>query len=530
VPVALDEVRVITAFGDSHVWVFDHLLPHTDTPGDACPAGYPITRTVRAIGWVPGLLFLLLRPLLGALGAANLVQLVSLPASAAVATVFLRRSTGVDPWVAALLGAAFGLCPTLLGTLATGEISNTQAWLLPAFLLAARPALRGSSKRGSGVAGVVGVAVVGLAAAFTSPYYALALPILAGFLALPHLRSRWSWFTLAALALSLMPAWLYYGQGAAGGGASMFRPARQVAVRPAELPHPAPVAQPETLLWHTAPAPGSDVETVHVVALGLALLAVAGVGLLRRRGAPGWSLGLGLLVGGALAALGPVLYAGGLLRGVGSTALPLPIAILEAVGWPTRQGGLYFRYAVVAELGLVLLAAVALKGRRRALYIAVAVLVLHVAEGVRASGPWGERTRNAVVGRKQLEALAGSDGAVLELPLQGPTDAWFGQSALLRAVYHRRPTTGLPRGNMQPNDPVRGRLSRALGEPDIDAAHALLRSAGYRLVVLPESHIPHVSPALDRLELALGPASRSDGLLYWDLGPATVDCAPAPSE
>jgi len=506
------------------VWVFDQLISGGGS-GAECGAGYPITRTVRAIGWVPGLLFLALRPLLGALGAANLVQLLSLPASAVVAAVLVRRTTGLSPWVAAILGATFGLCPTLLGTLATGEVSNTQAWLLPAFLLAAQPALRGERW------GVLAVAATGLAAAFTSPYYALALPIVAGFLAAPHLRNRWSWFTLGALALSLMPAWLYYGQGAAGGGASVFRPARQVANRPVELPHPAPVAQPETLLWHSAPAPGSDVETVHVVALGLALLLLAGVAIVRKRGAPGWTLGLGLVIGGVLAAMGPVLYAGGLLRGVGSTPLPLPVALLEAIGWPTRQGGLYFRYAVIAELGLVLLAATALKGHRRAVPIAAMVLGLHVAEGVRASGPWTERARSPVVGRTLLSSLSGPhDGAVLELPLQGPTDAWFGQSALLRAVYHQRPTTGMPRGNMKPNDPVRGRFSRALGEPDPAAAHALLREAGYRLVVLPESLVPHTSPGLDRLRQALGEPVRQDGLIMWDVGPSLSKCAPAPAE
>lgn len=524
VPVALDHHHVHTAFADSHVWVFDHLArrPDGDLPGAGCLAGYPIERSVRAIGWVPGLVAMALRPVLGALGAANLVQLLSLPASALAAAVFVRRTTGVDPYVAALLGAAFGLSPTLLGTLATGEISNTQAWLLPCFLLAARGAVR------DGPRALPAVAAVGLAAAFTSPYYALALPIIGGLYAAaslrdPAVRTR-ALAMLATLGAALLPAYPYYGGGAAGGASSLFRPARALTERALTLPHPAPVAQPETLLWHSAPPPGSDVETLHVTALGLALLAVAAFGLLRRRGTRGYGLGLGLTVGGMLAALGPVLYVGGVLRGVGSVPLPLPVGLLEAVGWPTRQGGLYFRYAVVAELGLVVLAATALRHHRRARWLATLVLLLHIAEGARASGPWSARTRSAVHGRAALEVLAGTDGAVLELPLQGPTDGWFGQQALLRAVYHQRPTTALPRAIHPRQSPVHRHWTDALAASTPAGTRAHLVEAGYRLVLLPEALAPHVQPPLAMLEAALGPAASADGLLIWDLGPATARC------
>ena len=495
VPAHLDTWHVHTAFADSHVWVFDRLargagetLPLAD-----CMAGFPTEQTMRAIGWVPGLVAILLRPFLGALGAANAVQLLSLPASALAAALLVRRSTGADPVVAALLGAAYGLSPTLLGTFATGEISNTQAWLLPAALLAIEAARNGSAPA------LAAVFAVGLVSPFTSPYYALALPFLAGFSLLPSLWSAAHRLRavgiLAVLAVSLLPAWPYYGGDAAGGRASLFRPARAQAVVPMELPHPAPVAQPETLLWHTAPAPGSDVETLHVTALGVALLLLALPALWRARRASGWSLGVGLLCGGILAALGPVLYAGGQLRGVGTTAMPLPVALLEAVGWPTKQGGLYFRYAVVAELGLVVLGALALQKRRHARWLALAVLALHVAEGIQASGPWSERTRSPVHGRQTLSTLAGTDGAVLELPVPGPTDGWFGQGALLRAVYHQRPTTGLPRAIQDRHHPVHRIVSQAFRESGPEQVKAQLRAAGYRLVLLPEDLAPHVQPA-----------------------------------
>ena len=240
-----------------------------------------------------------------------------------------------------------------------------------------------------------------------------------------------------------------------------------------------------------------------MTALGVALLLLALPAIWRARRSTGWAPGLGLLVGGVLAAMGPVLYAGGQLRGLGSTALPLPVAMLEALGWLTKQGGLYFRYAVIAELGLVLLGALSLRGRRHARWIAGAVLCLHIAEGVHASGPWSDRTRSPVHGRTTLITLAGSDGAVLELPVPGPTDGWFGQGALLRAVYHQRPTTGLPRAIQDRNHPVQRTVREAFRQIDPELTRSALRAAGYRLVVLPEALVPHVQPSFADLTQGL---------------------------
>ena len=294
IPIHLDTWHMHTAFADSHVWVFDRLargLTGELSLAD-CMAGFPTEQTMRAIGWAPGLVAILLRPLLGALGAANAVQLLSLPASALAATLLVRRTTEVDPVVAALLGAAYGLCPTLLGTFATGEISNTQAWILPALLLALH-AVRHGSWPALGT-----VLAVGLISPFTSPYYALALPFVGGDYLLGGLRSApersRSLAALVVLAVSLLPAWPYYGGDAAGGRASLFRPARAQSVVPVDTSPPVPVAQPETLLWHTAPAPGSDVETLHVTALGVALILLALPAIWRARRNTGWALGLGL--------------------------------------------------------------------------------------------------------------------------------------------------------------------------------------------------------------------------------------------
>lgn len=525
VPLHLGSQRPLTAFGDSHVWVFERI--HTSLlagglPADGCLAGYPQTRTMRAIGWVPALAALPLRAVLGPLGAANLVQLLSLPVSGVVAMALVRRWTGAAPWVAAALGASWALCPTLLGTFATAEISNTQGWLLPGFLLVADRAREDARW-------LLGVAALGAAAAFTSPYYALALPFFAGALAAAGVvRQRGgvlkNGLVVAVLGVSQAPAALYYSPAAAGGGASMFRPARRAVALLPELPHPPPVAQLDQLVVDTVVGPGSPYETVHAVSLGLALAALALAGLWRR--GPGWGRGLALLVGGALMALGPALYAAGGLLTLGERPLVLPFYALEQLGWPTAQGGLYYRYAVVMVLGAVVLAGGVLRGRA-GVVVAWGSLVLQVGQGIVETGPLWPREAAPIADREALLALRGDDGgAVLDLPLQGPTDAQFGQAALLRAVVHGRPTTALPRGNLRPEDPARGRLRRALGAASPEDARELLREAGFAAVVLPAELARFSEPGPAELEAALGPPSHAGALLIWELGPAQPECAP----
>lgn len=534
VPLHLSTHRALTAFGDSHVWVFERIhdaLVAGGLPADGCAAGYPQTRTMRAIGWAAALAYLPLRAVAAPLAAANLVQLASLPLSAVAAMALVRRWTEAPPWTAAALGACWALCPTLLGTFATAEISNTQAWILPLFLLVAHESQAAPGRRAR-LGATAAAGAVGLAAALTSPYYALALPLLAGGLvllvALHERRAKIeNGLLIVVLGLCQLPAAAYYSPAAAGGGASMFRPARRAVALLPTLPHPPPVAQLDQLLVDTVAGPGSPFETVHAVSTGLALAGLAAVGLWRRRA--GWGAGLALALGGLLMCLGPALYAGGALLTVGGRPLVLPFYALEQLGWPTAQGGLYYRYAVVMVLGAVILAAGALRGRRGTA-VAWLALGLQLAQGLAETGPLWPRPVAPLVAPEDAAALAalrGTDGgAVLDLPLQGPTDAHFGQAALLRAVVHGRPTTALPRGNLRPEDPARGRLRRAMGAPDVAAAHALLRAAGYAAVVLPAELARFSAPPRDELEAALGPPTHDGGLVIWSLGPATPDCAP----
>ena len=74
------------------------------------------------------------------------------------------------------------------------------------------------------------------------------------------------------------------------------------------------------------------------------------------------------------------------------------------------------------------------------------LIALQITDSVRGTETEWPRMAQPIAGAEVLATLEGPDGAVLELPIQGPTDAWFGQSALLRAVIHGRPTSALPRG------------------------------------------------------------------------------------
>jgi hypothetical protein len=537
--------HALTPFGDSHVWVFDWLarvLASGEALTQTSDIGYPRTRVVRLIGWVPALASLPLRPLLGSLGAANVIQLLSLPVSGLVAGVWIRRRTGVDSWSAAALGLAYGLGPTALSTFGIQEISNTQVWVFPAFLMAldaadARPAA------------LPLVFLVSLCASFTSPYFGLALPLIAGAWAgwrvfrpredasvgvTPPAPTRrlarrilGPALLLAVVAAGMLPARVYYEPLDAAGEPGAFRPARHAEMHDL-LPFPPPVARPDSLLLGNDPIPRQPRESHHVAYLGAVLLVAAGVLALLRR-PPGGSRrgaaeGATLLVGGALLALGPYLAWSDRLLHMGRARIALPVWLLEAAGYPTRFGGLYFRYTVIAEAGLVLLLGALLAGRRRAPAVAWALLVLHVADGIRASGSLWPRPCEEVPGLADLGEMTGADGAVLELPLQAPTNGMLGQGGMLRAVFHGRPTTSLARDVPSPEAELPVLVSEAT-RSRLDAV-ARLRGAGFRYVVLPRDEEAGLSSLDERLVEQLGLPWREGALRIWDLGPTRI--APLP--
>lgn len=514
--------HLLTAFGDSHAWVFNWLyerLAAGEDLSETFDAGYPQVRSVRFIGLAPAALFLLLRQGMEALAAANLVQMLSLPLSALVAYSLLRRWTEANPWSASALAVAWALGPTLLSTYGIGEISNTQAWVIPGgLLLMDRAATDGRW--------LLPLALFCFLGVFSSPYFGLALPLMAGALALVRVargvgarRFLLPGLMVAAVGLGMAPSGLYFaGHGPAGGDA-LFRPAQLMTLGP-RLPFPPPVARPDALVWPSEPEPLSPFEPMHQSYLGFALLVVAAVSA--RAGGRGRGAGLALAVGGAVLSLGPWLAWGADYVRAAGMVFPLPVRLLELAGYPTRMGGLYFRYAVLAELGLVLLVASGPLGRRPAW--AWALLAVHLADSVWSTGPLWPRPAEEVPGLAQLRGLEGEDGAVLELPLQGPMDAAHGQGALLRALFHGRPTSGLPRDVRPKETMLPGLIRRALAtEP-----RAVLREAGFRYVLLPEALVQLLDVDGAALVQALGEPDQTGAYRVWDLGPTQIAPLPRP--
>jgi hypothetical protein len=528
VPLHLDTLRPLTAFGDSHIWVMEALrnqLVGAEPSEHICGPGYPHERTLRALAWVPTLIYTLLRTVLQPLAAANVVQLISLPASSLAAMALIQRWTHTSPWTAAALGAVYGLCPTLLATLGVGEISNTQAWILPLFLLAMHRAMRTWP-------GVLAVAVVGLSATFTSPYYALALPLMAGAMVLGDLwtKRRFSVRALvpvAVLAAVQAPALWYYASASAGGQSSMFRPAKRGQDFPELIAKPPPVSQLDQLIVDTFQDAHFELRPLHVGSVGVALALVALFALYRRN--PGWQRGTMLMVGGLILSLGPALYVSGHLVTIGETPLYLPVQLLEMLGWPTKAGGMYYRYAVLAVLGCTVLAGTALQRWKWAPLLAWAVLALQVGQGIWETGPRWPRPSQKVVARAEMEALQGPDmGAVLELPFQTAVDANLGQSALLRAVFHGQPTTALPRGNPRPDSALKALLKPALSAKTPDEAMRKLRIAGVSAVVLDVRAQKGRVPSMHTLVNRLGPPTQVGHLMIWTAGPSQARCLAAP--
>lgn len=508
--------HLLTAFGDSHAWTFEWLhrtLISGEWPTRTSDAGFPEVRAVRVIGWGPALLYLALRAALPALAAANVVQLVALPLSAVAATALIRRWTELGPLAAAGLATGWALGPTLLSTYGMGEISNTQAWALPGLLWLLDRA--DEDRRW-----LPALAAFALIAVFSSPYFGLAMPLLAGGFALARgWRRRGqggrAWLGPAGLVLAvgvgMAPSGLYFLHASAGGAGELFRPAQQASGISERLPFPPPVARPDALVLDREPAPRSAYEAMHVSYLGLPLL--LGAVALGRRGR-GWSAGLALAAGGALLALGPWLAWNQDYVRAGGLVFPLPARLLELLGYPTRKGGLYFRYAALATLGLTLVLAAGLAGRRRAALLAWALTALQVADGVRATGPLWPRPAERVPDLEILAELRGGEGAVLELPLQGPLDAASGQPALLRALFLERPTSALPRDVRPRESGLPPMLERVLRSPDPAAS---LRAEGFGLVILPRVLAGELDATERALVAALGEPTREGACRYWAL-------------
>ncbi len=527
-PLYLNDWHLFTMFGDSHVWVMDNMVDHLlrgELPTQTFEAGYPQVRDMKAIGWAPLLLTIPLRLVFSPLGAANLVQLLSLPVSAAVATAMFLRFADTRGWVAAAMGAAWALCPTLLSTYGMGEISNTQAWILPGFLLLADLGL----ERPRWLVALAGFTLLSL---LSSPYFGMILPLLAaGLLVYRALRPReelpWRTRGLRVLLLGIalgaaaLPARAYFGehQDKEMAWRSLFRPARH-GPETRGVPEPSPVARPGRMLYEGPTRPETNYDPMHSVYLGLAMLggtlALVARGDARRR--RGYAPGLALAAGGVILALGPRLVLDSLYVVVNDRYVYLPVSWLESIGYPTRDGGMYFRYTAVATLGLSLAAAAGLGALPRGPLIAALLAAVQIVDSARATGPLWPRPGEPVPGRALMASLQGSDGAVLELPIQGPMDMRNGQDALLRAVFHGRPATSMPRDVLPVETVLPYLLTQAL---ESMRPTQVLREDGFRYVILPVALEDRLSEGESALIQRLGEPGGDALFKVWDLGSTT---------
>ncbi|GEM_PF-1358848 len=511
-PLHLGSWHAPNSFGASHAWVAAHTYGWLIGERALTPTaelGFPWAREGTFIGWGCSLAGVPLQPLVGALATGQILTLLSLPLSAVAAWALIRRTTTAGPWVAVPCALAYGFSPYLLGTLRMGELPKLQAWFLPVFLLAALEVLRGRRSAGAWLAGVTGVV------AFTSPYYGLVLPLLAGGLAVHGLaRRRWreAAQVLAAVAAALAPAYLYFSRVPAVREATLFQPATVGSERVGLVPSPKAVATVQELLFGGATVPANPYEAMHVVYLGLPVLVVAlAIGAVRR--SRGLGLALALVAFGVVAALGTRLVWTDTF-----TDTALPMAWLEWFRYPYHRGGMYFRLVVVASLGLSLaMAAACSGGGRRWAALAWVLGAVQVGDGLRETGPWPMTTEPVPHG-ELMRSIAGRDGAVLHLPPQDRIAQTAGQLAMLWAMLHQRPTSALPRNVTRPEmDATKANELALLAQPD---AAARLRERGYRYVVL-DTEAPSVPrrvvaqlAVLDAEQVADGPLS------VWDLGPA----------
>lgn len=515
-PLGLGTHFTPSAYGATHAWTADHLLQSllsgTD-PHSLSTLGYPWIREAQFIGWAPILASWPLRLALGPLAAFQIILLLSLPFSAFVAGKFIQGLSKCAPAIAAPAGILFAFSPYALATLQTGEAPKLQLWLLPLFGLALFAAKKLRSRSTLALAGIACLT------SFTSPYYGLAFPILAIFLALARLqqnRIEAAISSVVGCAIGLLPALFYY-RNPARGSDSFYRPALAAPPMESTLPTPHPVASVQDLLWGMTDASPGLWDTAHECALGLTLLLATLWFFWRthKEHRTGRSLGLALTLFGVLLAMGPTLVWANQY-----TAIPLPAALLEALHYPLQSGGMYYRMVPFASLGLALILAASLPKNKASILLIWGIVLLQCADGIRHTGPW-PRPVHPLPSMHFFESIQGDDGAVLSVPIVASRAPGSAQKALLRQLIHHRPETALPT-DMHSTEihALQALLTSALYSQDPSAN---LRKQGFRYVLYqPEQNSLEHRGERDLLIQSLGAPNRQSGFLIWDLGPTTL--------
>jgi len=530
----LSNLRILGAFHDGHVWAFDriaHLITGEEPwSRTTAMAAFPGKLDIRYLAWVPALLALPFRPLLGPLGAYNAVVLLSPALAGLAAWGLFRKALDADAWTAGAGAVTYALCPFALGNLANGQTEKASHWLLPLFLWALTALLEGPGW----ILPSLGLVLATLAAAFTEPTLTLLVPLAAacqGVAALVGARGRRGpvlarlLVASALAAAALAPAWRYY-TGPAVPDASTLNPGPEFSAD--VLPDPPPIAQPEDTFLGRGRRETNPELCNHVTYLGLPLLAAALVLSARRR--RGWGLALAWAVTGTLVAFGPHLASGGqYVRWHGQT-LRMPAWILESLHYPLRDAGMWYRVILLGSLGLSAALATGTTFQRRrwiGILLAWALALASVADGVHATWGLWPRPVARVPGRALLAQMASDPhpGGVIDLPMD--TDTYGNGVHLVSAVFHGRPTTSLAAHTRVAEMPNLSKVwkdveeATVTGQPDLTRA-ALCRR-GYRYVVW-RPNLRSFGRELSAWTAILGSPRTEDGTRIWILD----DLEPAP--
>jgi len=505
-----------SAYLASHAWVANHLfdsLSSGSNPHQVYELGYPWIREARFIGWVPAIASWPLRPLFGPLGAYQLICLLSFPFSAWMATRWIESQSKCSPWMAAPAGLIFAFCPYQLATLQTGEVPKLQIWVIPLFLLGLS-AVKKLRSRSTAV--LVGICIIG---SFTSPYYGASFPLFAGLAALIYAKRKEMGRAMAVLiatAAGMLPALLYFGDHPEG-GASLFRPAKATLSPDTLLPVPHPVASLRDLTLGMPSHSSSPWDTVHESSLGLVMILACAFFFWRSRAEKreGRLLGLGVGLIGLFLAMGPTL-----VLVDHKTPIPLPVSFLELANYPLKTGGMYYRMAPIALLGMALILATSLPQKRRGFALMWLIVGLQTAEAIRHTGPWPLQVE-PVPSQGFFRSIAGEDGAVFTVPVLTTRAPGGAQKTVLRGLIHGRPVTALPSDvNSTEMRQMQKLLDKSLKQPDPSKA---LRDEGFRYVIYhPEFNTLSHRAERDRLLRILGEPTRQPRFLLWDLGPTTL--------
>ena len=531
-PLALDRYQSLSAFHDGHVWCFDYIArmvtgevswDHTTRE-----IGHPERVELRFITWLPAVLAMPLRPLLGPLGAYTAIVLASPGLVALAAWWLVRRLTHAGPWAAAGASLPFALCPYMLGAMASGQTAKMQLWIVPLYLLALMGLLRGGRGWRWRAGAAVALALVTVVASFTSPTTTLQIPLVAGAWIVGEVlrggKRFWAVGLVGVLALgitasSLLPARSYFASLRGSRLVQAFEPG--VPPSPGVIPSPAPMAMPEQILDGEIDFDNNPRITSHVTYLGWPLLGVCLL-LTVRRFEGRWFAWGGVALG-VVIALGPKLAAdGAYVTNDDGYTYALPARILELTHYPMSESGMYYRAISLSSLGLAVLIGGACGSFRRPWGALLAwILGLGaVADAHRVVSPIYPRPSRELPGLALYEKMAADPvpGGVISLPLE--TDVQGGEVHIQAVAFHRRSTQALPRQNRAAQLPflgqLQGTLRAALQLDDPPAGRAALADAGYRYVIW-HDEAQNDSWPLSTFERGLGPPEELGGVRYWVL-------------